>query len=61
MSVAFEENVRYVCEKCGWKWLRPVRVKLTPEIAQLATAGMTLSRPIAVAECKGCVERREES
>ena len=54
MSVSFEENVRYVCRKCGWKWLRSVRVKLTPALAQLASAGMTLERPISVPECRGC-------
>ena len=57
--VITDDTVRYVCRKCGWRWSRKIRVRLTPEITELAKAGIVLSRPISVPEGLCCLQFSE--
>ena len=59
MSVTLYDTVRYVCRKCGWRWSRSIRVKLTPEVMELAKAGIVLTRPISVPEGRCCSQSSE--
>ncbi len=56
MSVSVETNVIYVCRKCGWRWVKPLRVKLTPEVLERVVTGDPFSRPISVPAGRCCKE-----
>jgi hypothetical protein len=56
MSTCLEDTVRYVCRKCGWRWSKPVNVKLTLALMEVAIGVRVLSRPISVPEGPCCKE-----